>query len=168
MKKQLILAFAVLMALAITLPAFGFFGFGYTHGIPGNDGKLWAGFEFGPDASAFNIDMYLADMWTLDQSVPATPNKSDMCLGVDAYYTSETALTDVEVGTYFQSTPLVGWPTVGVGEIGFYGDMTLHVLVPDALSSITWDLFASFGVGVDLANPDNLLLDAEIGFEVNL
>jgi len=167
MKRALIFSLAALMALSVS--AFGFFGFGYTHGIPDNDGKLWAGFEFGPDESTFNIDVYFADIWTLDQSVPVTPNKSDICLGIDAFYVGDTDLVDVEVGTYFESIPLTDWPVVGIGEIGFYGDMTLHVLEPDILTgnTITWDLFASFGLGVDVGT-GTLDLDAEIGFEVEL
>ena len=162
MKRALVLSLVAVLALSMT--AFGFFGFGYTHGIPDNYGKVWAGFEFGPDASAFNVDIYLADMWGIQTE------SSLMCLGVDAFYVGETDLIDVEVGTYFESTPLVGWPTVSLGTVGFYGDMTLHVLAPSDTNSITWDLFASFNLDVvDVAGPGTqLVLDAEIGFEVEL
>ena len=162
MKRAIVLSLVAVLALSMT--AFGFFGFGYTHGIPDNYGKLYAGFDFGTVESAFNVDLYLADMW----GIALYPTRSLMCLGLDAFYTSKTPLIETEVGTYFQSTPLVSWPTVGVAEVGFYGDMTLHVVTPSETSNIKWDIFASFGLGVDLVNPDNLVIDAEIGFEVEL
>jgi len=162
MKRALVLAFAVVMALVITLPAMAFFGFGYTHGVPNNDSKLWAGFEFGPDSSMFNIDVYLADMWTMNQSIPVTPLQADMCLGVDAYYTGAVDIIDIEVGTYMESTPLVNWPTVALANVGFYGDFTVHVL---AGPPIMWDLFASFDLNVTAGVP---ALTAEVGFEVDI
>ena len=158
MKRILVLS--LIAVLGLSMAAFGFFGFGYTHGIPDNYGKLWAGFEFGPNESAFNVDIYLADMWGVQTT-------SLMCLGVDAFYVGKSDLIDVTVGTFFESIPLADWPTVGLGEIGFYGDMTLHVLTPSETTNITFDIFASFGLDVDI-DDGTLGLDAEIGFEVEL
>ena len=156
MKRALVLAFAVVMALVVTLPAMAFFGFGYTHGVPDNDGKLFAGFEFGEDTSNFNIDAYLADAWAQMGSARGP------FLGFEAVYVGKSDPLDVEVGAYIESKRLSSWPTFGLKSSGFYGDMTIHVLDNETL---TWDLFASVNLGVI---GSALALDAEFGFEVNL
>ena len=163
MKRTLVLLFAVaVMTLVVALPAMAFFGFGYTHGIPLNDSKLWAGFDFGPADSTFSVDAYLADIWTMNQSVPASPAFADVCLGIDAAYNGDVSIIDMEIGTYMETTPLVNWPTVLLNNVGFYGDFTVHLL--DG-APVTWDLFASFDLNVTLGIP---ALSAEVGFEVEL
>ena len=161
MKRALVLLFAVVMALVVTLPAMAFFGFGYTHAVPDNYGKLYAGFDFGPSDSQFNIDGYLGDMWGIGTSYPYT-NLSLMFLGLEAAYVGEYDPVDFEVGAFMESNPLVDWPAVALVDAGFYGDMTIHVVDNDKL---TWDLFASVNLGVI---GSALALDAEFGFEVNL
>ena len=166
MKKRLGILVALMVALAvISVSAFGFFNFGYTHGIPDNDGKMYAGFAFGPDNSEFNVNFYLGDMWTKDQSLPkATPNDADLFLGLEAFYSGSTDVLDVTVGSFLESPPLVGWPGVGVEKVGFYGDLVVHVL-PQTDSGVVWDLFASFELDV---TGGDLGLKAEVGFEVEL
>jgi len=156
MKRALVLAFAVVMALVVTLPAMAFFGFGYTHAVPDNYGKLYAGFDFGPSDSQFNIDGYIGDLWGTNWA------GSLAFLGLEAFYTGESDPIDFEVGAYLESNPLVAWPAVALVDAGFYGDMTIHVLDNETL---TWDLFASANLGVI---GGILALDAEFGFEVNL
>lgn len=163
MKKRLgILAAAIVAMLVFSLSTSAFFGFGYTHGIPANDSKLFAGFNFGPVGSEFNLDFYLADLWTTAKFPP--DNKTDICLGVEAFYVGATNVIEVEVGTYFESNPLYQWPTVGLNEVGFYGDLIVHVL-PQTYGGVIWDLFASFDL---IVNGTNLELEAEVGFEVEL
>jgi len=156
MKRALVLAFAVVMALVITLPAMAFFGFGYTHEVPLNDSKLWAGFEFGPTDSEFNVNAYLGDLWG------KTGGKSKTFLGVEAFYTGGIDVLDVEVGSYMETKPLVSWPAPTLKKVGFYGDLTIHVL---AGPPIMWDLFASFDLNVTSGTP---ALTAEVGFEVDI
>ena len=147
------------MTLVVALPAMAFFGFGYTHGVPDNDSKLWAGFEFGPTDSEFNVNVYLGDLWGID---PLWPNDSLTCLGTEAYYTGGISVLDVEVGAYMETDPIIDWPAVALADVGFYGDLTIHVL--DG-APVTWDLFASFDLNVTLGIP---ALSAEVGFEVEL
>ncbi len=156
MKRLVILAVAAIMAVAFALPSFGFFDFGYTHGIPSNDGKLFAGFDFGPDNSEFNVDAYFGDVWRV------SGGKSDLFLGLEAFYVGKAEAFDIEVGAYMESTRLIKWPVVTLADVGFYGDMTIHVVNNE---SIAWDVFAS--VKLD-ATGGALVIDAEIGFEVEL
>jgi len=155
MKRALVLSLIYLFGLSLT--AFGFFGFGYTHAIPDNDAKLFAGFDFGPDNSQFNIDGYLGDIWGTGGG-----GNSLMFLGLNAFYIGESEPFDIEVGAYMESTKLVDWPAVTLADAGFYGDMTIHVLDNETLK---WDLFASLNLDV---TGGNLGLGAEFGFEVNL
>lgn len=170
MKKALVLALVFVMGLGlvVSLSASAFFSFGYTHGIPDNDGKLFAGFTFGPNESEFNINLYLADMWNTTNVWIASGwvDRTDMCLGIEAFYATKLDIVDVEVGTYCESNPLYQWPTVRISEVGFYGDLTVHVFAQTE-SNIVWDIFGSFdlGIGVD---GGILTLDAEVGFEVEL
>ena len=164
MKRALVLSLAVMVALAvISVSAFGFFNFGYTHGIPDNDGKLYAGFAFGPDGSEFNVNVYLTDMWGIKAS---NPNKGSslMALGLEAFYTGETDVLDVTVGSFLESNPLTTWPAAPIASVGFFGDLVVHVL-PQTDSGVVWDLFASFELDVTGAN---LGLTAVVGFEVEL
>ena len=156
MKRALVLLFAVVMALVVTLPAMAFFGFGYTHAVPDNYGKLYAGFDFGPSNSQFSVDGYLGDLWG-----ETTGGDSKVFLGLEAVYIGESEPLDIEVGAFLESTPLTTWPVFNLNKSGFYGDMTIHVLDNETLK---WDLFASvnFDVGT------KLVIDAEFGFEVNL
>jgi len=156
MKRALVLLFAVVMALVVTLPAMAFFGFGYTHGVPDNDSKLWAGFEFGPTNSEFNVNMYLGDLWGTTQTNSLT------FLGLEAFYTGGSDVLDVEVGVYMETDPIVNWPAVALDDVGVYGDLTIHVLDGPP---IMWDLFASFDLKLIGGVP---ALTAEVGFEVNL
>ena len=155
MKRALVLSLLLVSALAFS--AFGFFGFGYTHAVPDNYAKLYAGFDFGPSSSQFNIDGYLGDIWGTDGG-----GISLMFLGLEAAYVGEYEPVDFEVGAYLESNPLIAWPAVALVDAGFYGDMTIHVLDNDKL---TWDLFASADLGVI---GGVLALSAEFGFEVNL
>jgi len=159
MKRALVLLFAVVMALVITLPAMAFFGFGYTHEVPLNDSKLWGGFEFGPTNSEFNVNMYLGDLWGVDATYL---HKSLTFLGVEAFYTGGVDILDVEVGAYMETDPIINWPTVVLDDVGFYGDLTIHVL---AGPPIMWDLFASFDLKLIGGVP---ALTAEVGFEVDI
>ena len=165
MKRALVLLFAVVMALVITLPAMAFFGFGYTHGVPTNDSKLWAGFDFGPTGSEFNVNMYLGDLWGVNDPITNTsiPRYASLTfLGVEAFYTGGIDVLDVEVGAYMETKPLVSWPAPTLKKVGFYGDLTIHVL---AGPPIMWDLFASFDLNVTSGTP---ALTAEVGFEVDI
>ena len=164
MNRALVLAFAVVMALVITLPAMAFFGFGYTHGVPNNDSKLWGGFEFGPTDSEFNVNVYLGDLWGIDPgAAPGVWDDTSLTfLGVEAFYTGGVDVLDIEVGAYMETDPIINWPTVALADVGFYGDLTIHVL---AGPPIMWDLFASFDLKLIGGVP---ALTAEVGFEVNL
>lgn len=166
MKKRLGSLVALMVALAvISVSAFGFFNFGYTHGIPDNDGKMYAGFAFGPDGSEFNVNAYLGDMWTMSNH-PGPPNalEPDLFLGLEAFYSGSTDVLDVTVGSFLESNPLTAWPAVALASVGFYGDLVVHVL-PQTDSGVVWDLFASFELDVTGAD---LGLKAEVGFEVEL
>ena len=161
MKRMIALLFTVVIALAITLPAFAFFGFGYTHEVPLNDSKLWAGFDFGPTGSEFNVNAYLGDLWGIK---PNGPNKGTSLtfLGVEAFYIGGVDILDVKVGAYMETDPIINWPTVVLDDVGFYGDLTIHVL---AGPPIMWDLFASFDLKLIGGVP---ALTAEVGFEVDI
>ena len=164
MKRALVLLFAVVMALVVTLPAMAFFGFGYTHGVPDNDSKLWGGFEFGPTNSEFNVNAYLGDLWRESDHIGdgTSAKKSDTFLGVEAFYVGSADVLDIEVGSYIETAPLVTWPAPTLEKVGFYGDLTIHVL---AGPPIMWDLFASFDLNVTSGTP---ALTAEVGFEVDI
>ena len=159
MKKALVLSLVLAAGILFSFTASAFFNFGYTHGIPDNEAEVYAGFNFGPKNSEFNIDFYLGDLWGVD---PAWPNDSLVFLGLEAFYVGVSGVLDAEVGAYLESSPLVGWPAVALADVGFYGDFTVHVL-PDG--PITWDLFAS--VNLDVTG-GILGLNAEVGFEVDI
>ena len=61
-----------------------------------------------------------------------------------------------------ETDPIINWPTVALADVGFYGDLTIHVL---AGPPIMWDLFASFDLKLIGGVP---ALTAEVGFEVDI
>jgi len=164
MKRVLVTSLAVIMVVStFALSAFGFFGFGYTHGIPGNDGKLYAGFDFGPDEAEFNIDLYLRDVWMIDNGV---------YLGIQLFYDVDTELLDLKAGGYLESTSISSWPSVGTGDAGLYVDSVFHLLPApcgelNPCGSVSLDLIANFQLAIDAFTGD-WLLGGEIGFEVEI
>ena len=166
MKRLLILGFAVVMAMAISIPSFAFFSFGYLHSIPADEGKLYGGFEFGPSESNFNVDLYLADLWGVQSG------SSLMRLGIELYYDIDTALVDLTAGGYLESTALGEWPSVTTGKAGIYLDSVFHILPypcnePDPCGVIGLDFIANFELGISASTGD-WNLGGEIGFEVEL
>ena len=153
MKRALVLSLVAVLALSMT--AFGFFGFGYTHDLPTNTNLMFVGFTFGPDASAFTIDLIATDVWTIVEKPAA---------GVRMEYTNEG--DNYELGVGGLCTVKYASPSIKLKNFGLFGDFVFHVL-PPVEGGATWDLFATFDV--DMANGGALeLLRGTVGFEVEL
>ena len=166
MKRALVLAVATIMALAITLPTFGFFSFGYMHIIPENEGKMFAEFTFTPGVGSFDFDLYLVDVWGVQS------DSSTMRLGVGVSYDMDTPLVDLTAGGYLESTALGAWPEVGTEKAGIYLDSVFHILpYPcnelDPCGGIGLDFIANFDLSIS-ASTGQWDLGGEVGFEVEL
>ena len=169
MKRLGVILFTAALAVAISVQAFGFFTFGYTHGIPTNAGKAYLGLDFGAvQTGEFNVFTYVGDLWL-----------ADPVLGLEAFYQIATCgdcpasgFLDLEVGGYLESSGLSGWPVVGTGDAGLYIDSIFHVLPgpcgeDDPCGIFCLDLIFNLALNVD-ACTGLWDLGGEVGFEMEL